>query len=85
MDEMELQKTEKPEIVEQPIVVVKQKTKKTECKVILVKSDMIGLSFEGYGISFPQTQKTIGVKIGDMVKVQYHSEIGKADFEINIL
>jgi hypothetical protein len=80
MDELEIPKNE-----EQVTPVVKQRTKKSECKVILVLSDIIGIRFEGYGISLPQTEKTKNFKVGDIVKVQYHSEIGKGDFDINII
>jgi hypothetical protein len=80
MDEMEIQNPI-PEVVP----VSRKRFKKTECKVILVHPDMIGISFEGYGISFPRNDKTVEFKIGETVKVQYFSEIGKPDFEINIL
>ena len=83
MEENEIQKVE-----EQPIaapVVQQPKSKKTECRVILVTNNMIGIDFNGYGISLPKTNVLSSIKVGDTVKVKYVSEIGKEDFDCFII
>lgn len=52
-----------------------------KCKIIMAYKNNITISFNGFGIDI-LTKKDF--KIGDIVEVQYQSEIGKSNFKCKI-
>jgi hypothetical protein len=56
-------------------------TKTEQCKIISIRKNVIDINFKGYGISI-DVNNFINYSIGDIIKIEYESDIGKPDFKI---